>query len=406
MKIVQIGGALYGAQKIIEEEIHHRALEMGHESYIFYAWGKSDEPGIIRYENKFENLATRALRKYVGKRSCYSALQTRRLIQEIRCINPDIIHLHVLHHGYTDYQMLFKYLVKAQIPVVYTMHDMWAFTGGCYHFRSLNCLGFQTGCGNCQCSPSLLDTTLTNVTKSWQTKKELLEKVKNLNIVAVSAWVAEEVKRGFLAPFPISVIPNGVFQGNKDTLHPNCDLDEKLQIICVAASWTKEKGIDVLVELAELLFDEAELLLVGGVADEIRAETPHNIRFYGYCGDRKELLDLYRKATIHVSASLEETYGMTFVEAALAGTRSVGFASTAIEETLKGVYGVCVKEFTAHALRDAILTVKRDKKEKLSVKEIECVADKYSTTIMADKYLTLYEKIMRGRGGGSCLLEF
>lgn len=396
MKIVQISGALNGAQKIIEEAIHHRAIEQGHESYIFYACGRSDELGIIKYENRFENFVTRALRKYVGKRSCYSALQTRRLIRKLERIHPDIIHLHVLHHGYTDYTMLFKYLVKARFPVVYTMHDMWAFTGGCYHFHCLNCSEFRTGCKNCQCTPSLLDTILTNVTEAWKKKKELLEKVKNLNIVAVSAWVAEEVKHGFLAQFPISVIPNGTLQDNKDTPPHNCDPDDKLQIICVAASWTKEKGIDILVKLAELLSDEAELLLVGGVTDEILSEAPPNIRFYGYCSDREKLFDLYRMATIHVSASLEETYGMTFVEAALAGTRSVGFASTAIEETLQGVYGVGVKEFTAYALRDAILTMKQEKKGKLSMKEIECVADRYSTTTMADKYLILYEKIMRG----------
>ena len=396
MKIVQIGGALNGAQKIIEEAIHHRAIEQGHESYIFYACGKSDEPGIIKYENRFENLLTRALRKYVGKMSCYSALQTRRLIRKIESIQPNIIHLHVLHHGYTDYMMLFKYLVKEQIPVVYTMHDMWAFTGGCYHFRSLNCAGFQTGCGNCQCLPNLLDTTLTNVTEEWKKKKELFEKVRNLNIVAVSAWVAEEVRRGFLAQFPISVIPNGVLQCNRDKPLPNCAPDKKFQIICVAASWTKEKGIDILLKLAKLLSDEAELLLVGGVADEMLAKAPSNIRFYGYCSDREKLFDLYRMATIHVSASLEETYGMTFVEAALAGTRSVGFASTAIEETLQGVYGVAVEQFTAYALRDAIITIKQEKKGKLSIKEIECVADRYSVIIMADKYLSLYEKIMRG----------
>ena len=149
-------------------------------------------------------------------------------------------------------------------------------------------------------------------------------------------------------------------------------------------------------KLAELLSDEAELLLVGGVTDEILSEAPPNIRFYRYCSDREKLFDLYRMASIHVSASLEETYGMTFVEAALAGTRSVGFASTAIEETLQGVYGVGVKEFTAYALRDAIITIKREKKEKLSMKEIECVADRYSAMNMADKYLSLYEKIMRG----------
>ena len=396
MKIVQIGGALNGAQKIIEEAIHHRAIEMGHESYIFYAWGQSNESRIIQYGNKLENLFTRALRKYVGKKSRYSAPQTRRLIRYIKRIKPDVIHLHVLHHGYTDYEMLFKYLVKAQIPVVYTMHDMWAFTGGCYHYHSLKCSGFQTGCTHCPNLSQGLDNEVKNVENTWNTKKMLLLKLKNLHFVAVSSWVAEEMKRSFLASFPVSVIPNGVPKYICKSLSIDSDPIEKARVICVAASWTKAKGLDTLIELASMLTDEVELLMVGGVSEEAKKNAPSNMLFYGYCRDREHMRNLYQTATVHVSASKEETYGMTFVEAALAGTRSIGFACTAIGETLKGVHGISVTEYTAQALKTAILTVIGEQNGKLSVEEIMEVEKEYSVDSMADKYLNLYQRVVHG----------
>lgn len=396
MKIVQIGGALNGAQKVIEEAIHHRAIEKGHESYIFHAWGTSDESGIIKYENKIENIVTRALRKYVGKRSCYSALQTRRLIRNIESIHPDVIHLHVLHHGYTDYEMLFKYLVKAQIPVVYTMHDMWAFTGGCYHYHSMKCAGFQNGCTCCPCLPGAVDTDQNKVANAWKIKRELITQLNNLHFVAVSSWVADEMKRSFLAPFPVHVIQNGVSQNAHKILSNEVEQGGKVRVICVAASWTKEKGIDTLIELAGMMTDKVELLMVGGASDEIKKKAPTNMRFYGYCRDREQLRSLYGSATVHVSASQEETYGMTFVEAALAGTRSIGFASTAIGETLNGVHGIGITEFSAQALRNAILSVIFKQNGKLSLEEIKDVAEKYSIESMTDKYMALYESIAHG----------
>lgn len=397
MKIVQVGGALNGAQKIIEEAIHHRALEMGHESYIFYARGKSDEPGLIKYESKFENLATRALRKYGGKRSCYSALQTRRLIQEIQRINPDIIHLHVLHHGYTDYQMLFKYLVKAQIPVVYTMHDMWAFTGGCYHYTALGCTGYQTGCNYCIAGKNQLDTEKAAVGSSYSRKKSMFSQLNRVHFVPVSWWVKEEMLKSFLAKYPISVIPNGVAVNDNLALRHRAPREDKgkIRLISVAATWTEKKGINVLLELAQRLGEGYELWLAGSVAEDVKIHAPANVKFLGYCRDKKQLFEYYAACDLYVGASQEETFGMTFVEAALAGIRSVGFASTAITGTLHEIGGVGVKEFTCEALVRAIVRVMESRRNALSLIEIEEVANKFSPQHMADQYLNIYHEITK-----------
>ena len=186
MKLMQIGGALMGAQKVIEEAIHSYALEHGNDSCILYACGTPSMEGEICYESKIENLLTRGLRKYVIKHPLCSVLQTLRLIRYIKHFKPDIVHLHVLHHGYTDYELLFRFLAKANTPVVYTMHDMWAMTGGCYHYSATGCSGYQSGCKDCAAAQVYLDITKKYVSSSHKKKEKMLSKLNKLRLVTVS----------------------------------------------------------------------------------------------------------------------------------------------------------------------------------------------------------------------------
>ena len=104
----------------------------------------------------------------------------------------------------------------------------------------------------------------------------------------------------------------------------------------------------------------------------------------------------YREADLHFSASLEETYGMTFIEAALMGCRSVGYASTAIKDTLISVHGVVVEHLTVEALHKAILSTIDHHMNSLSILEVEEIRQRVSLTKMAEDYLKLYEKIVNG----------
>lgn len=392
MKIIQIGAYMWGAQKVIEEGIHSRAIEKGYSSRILYVCGESDMPETVRCENFLENFMTRGFRKIFGKRAFFSTLQTLKIINQLRKFKPDVIHLHVLH-GATNYRLLFHYIAHIKVPVIYTMHDMWAQTGGCYHTGT--CTQYTAVCSSCCKDRMQLAEEKENVKKAFYIKKKLLLSIHNLHCVAVSNWVASEFQKGFLSEQPIKVIYNGVNCENEEIplTKKHKDSTQK-RIVCVATDWNENKGYGTLVDLARLLGNEYEVLIIGDVTGVQKSMDPGNMVYYGKCSDRKMLFSLFRDADIHVTASRAETFGMTMVEAAMAGTRSIGFSCTAIGEILKQVHGVAVDECTVDALYSAVLQVVEQDKCELSLEEVKQVCEKFSIQKMAEEYLSLYESML------------
>ena len=395
MKVLQIGGTFVAAQEKIELAIHKKLLCEGDDSNILYAIGNSNDKKIIRYENEFDSFVRRLLRKLLGKKPSFSRLSTYKLISYIKKINPDLVNLHILHHGYLDYILLLEFLADSKIPVVFTLHDMWAFTGGCYYYTAENCDKFIFSCENCPASAERLDNSPKKCEYYRNLKKDLFERFDKLTFVAVSDWVASEAKKSFLSEYDIRVIENGI--DVPETLPKESVLSENnvVRIISVATWWDERKGIHRIFETARLLGDGYRFDLVGSASDDIMAQAPENVSFLGYVNDKNDLIRLYFESDVHLSASLEETFGMTFIEAAFAGTRSIGYASTAITGTLLGVKGIAVSEYTPEALAKAIKETSDLNKCKLSVDEINEIIDRYSSETMADKYLYLYKDILR-----------
>lgn len=392
MRIIQITGFMADAQKAITEAIHSHLLEMGEESYILYAKGHSELPGTIRYESTFSRLFTRFMRKAFGKHPAFSLFQTLRLLHFLQNNPPDVIHLHVLHHGCVQENLLLRYLKRKRIPVVFTLHDLWVVTGGCYHYAALPCTGYESGCRNCPKAKAQLDVERCSTGKSYERKKQLLLSLPSLHLVSVSPWVKGEMAKSFLKDRPLSVIPNGV--SLPETLQSLPPIPKKNALILgVAAHWTKEKGIDLLLELAGLLGEKYTLCLVGHATADVQKAAPANVHFAGYCKDKEQLFAYYQAAALHISASKEETLGMTFVEAACAGVRSIGYGSTAIPDTLKQVHGHVVTSYSAAAYRDAILGLLAQKENRLSHAQISQVQAAFSITRMAERYRALYLSI-------------
>lgn len=397
MKIVQIGGFLYGAQKTIEEGIHKHLCELGHQSYIFFEYGNANDIFEKCYETKIENIVTRGLRKVFGKDARFARIQTKRLIKKIKRINPDIIHLHVIHDGCVDYVYLFKYLIKYKWPVVYTMHDLWAITGGCYHYTQSQCVGYLNSCVNCQLSEKKLDCKRIGVAKAYYDKRRYLLQLKKYATVCVSQWVQEEVQKSFLAEKPFCVIHNGINRIDIEAIkkYKSPERKKKYRLISVANTWDETKGISNLFDLADKLNEYCEILLIGDIGEEYIKKCPTNILLYGYCNDKNHLLRLIQDADLNISLSLEETFGMTFVEAAIVGTKSIGFNCTAINEILSLTKGITVNEISVDAMANAILNTLLHGENKLSDDDIVRVTEYFDIRRMAQEYNLVYETVLK-----------
>lgn len=392
MRILQIGATYVGAQRIIEGSIHRYLKEHGCESRILYAIGQADDSDVLRYETRFANLVRRGLTKIFGKNYRFAFLSTIRLIREIEKYAPELVHLHTVHHGYIDFDMLMSYLAKKEIPVVYTMHDMWAFTGGCYYYTDIDCCGYKNGC---RCCPKKMgiDCSQRKTGRYFDKKKELFQKQKSICFVAVSQWVHNEAVHSAVNRYPQYTIWNGVDISAIAEKESQLKDTDKFRIIGVAGTWTERKGIDRFLELADRLGDGFEIVLVGDVASAIRKKAPTNIVFTGKVTDRAALDALYASADIHISMSLEETFGMTFVEAAFNGVKSIGFDSTAIAQVIKMVNGYVVQPGSVTAIAELLEKIKySDVGGKLTAEECQAVCRRFSVRTMAQRYLEVYQE--------------
>ena len=312
MRILQISEGFVGAQKDIEIAIHEYLKSHGHESVILYAVGTvpAGERDIIPFEKKPDNLIRRALWKYAGHSDKYAYLQTRRIIQKIKEFGPDIVHIHVIHHGFVDFSMLMDFLNRREIKIVYTLHDLWAVTGGCYHYTDENCTGYLRNCAGCTRKEQELDCRPEHAERAFVLKRQKFSQAAAIRFIAVSDWLKREAEQALGQEFPVTMIYNGVplleeSQIRDKDSHP---LIEKLitercgrmVLVGCAAGWNSSKGIERFFELARLLGPAYWIVLVGSASREIMENSPGNITYLGYISDRALMWDIYQHADLHV----------------------------------------------------------------------------------------------------------
>ena len=129
-----------------------------------------------------------------------SSRATSRLLEWVRNYDPDVIHLHNIHGYYINIELLFDYLKQAGKPVIWTLHDCWAFTGHCSYFSAAGCEQWKTGCGGgCPLKgdyPQCIG--LSRSKQNLLRKQAAFSGVPDLTVVTPSRWLAGLVKQSFL----------------------------------------------------------------------------------------------------------------------------------------------------------------------------------------------------------------
>jgi len=293
----------------------------------------------------------------LDKHGLGSRKATERFIDIIKSdIKPDIIHLHNIHGYYINYEVLFKYLKIIDIPIIWTLHDCWPFTGHCANFDAIGCNKWQKECSGCPQSKNYpVSIFYDNSKNNYNLKKSLFTSiVDRLTLVTVSNFLETFVKRSFLSKSKICVIHNGI---NIETFRPNVATNynpEKFRIIGVASPWSVKKGLFDFYELRKLLpSDTFDMELVGLTKKQI-TDLPDGIIGIERTQNASELASHYSKASVFINPTYEDNYPTTNLEAIACGTPVITYKTGGSTEAITQHTGIVVEQGNVSGIVNAI----------------------------------------------------
>jgi len=400
MKVLQINSVCgVGSTGRIATDLYKVLEEHGHECVI--AYGRENAPEGIKTirigSDLFVNIHG-ALSRITGKHGFYSAGISKKFIDHIKEYDPDVIHLHNIHGYFINIEVLFNYLKEANKPVVWTLHDCWAFTGHCAYFSYAQCDRWMNECYKCpQKKAYPASKLLDNSRRNFNIKKELFTGLENMTIVTPSQWLSDLAEKSFLSKYPIKIICNGIdtniFKPIANNLLRNkYNLRDKFIILGVANIWNQRKGLNYFIELSGMIDDNCIIMLAGLNEGQIK-ELPNNIIGIKRTANIKELAQIYSAADVFVNPSVEETFGLVTAEALACGTPAIVFDSTPGVEIVADGCGYVAEMGNISAIRKLIDHVKKDGKAFYSEKCIKRVNLYFRKDERYKEYVDLYRRL-------------
>jgi len=347
----------------------------------------------IKFGTKMSVMIDGLMTRLTDSAGFNSAKPTYELIREIKEYDPDIVHLHNLHGYYINVELLFSYLKETNTPVVWTLHDCWAFTGHCCNFESIGCEKWKTGCGDCKLIKSypaslLIDNSKNNYLK----KKKIFTSLEKMVLVTPSYWLKKLVDESYLQRYPVEVVRNGVdlntFKPVKSNWAEKHNLSDKKIVLGVAGTWSPTKGLSDLVRLSHILPDTYKVVIVGVNKRQIK-ELPTNIVAIERTYNSIELAQIYSAAHVFVNPSYEDNFPNVNIEALSCGTPVVTYRTGGGPEIITEEAGDIVPRGDVEALRDSILG--------LSATSEACssISREFDRSKCYHKYIEIYKSMIK-----------
>lgn len=330
------------------------------------------------------------------------------LPKSIDSIQPDILHLHWICRGF----MRIETLSKLKIPLIWTLHDSWAFTGGCHY--PLECTRYTERCGKC---PQLLSQKERDLSrKVWDRKQRAWQNVQ-IHIVTPSRWLADSTRSSSLfRNSRIDVIPNGIDTEiykpvDKTFARKVLGLpDNRRLLLFGSANATKDprKGFQFLLPALERLresrwHEKAELMVFGASTFEGADRTGYKTRFFGPLHDDISLSLVYAAADAFIAPSVQDNLPNTVMEAMACGIPCIAFDIGGMPDMIDHrTNGYLAKPFDVDDLAGGIawLVENVNRLVDLSRAARDKVAREYSLQFIAARYLDIYREVIeqpRGR---------
>lgn len=322
------------------------ALEaQGHEVKI--AYGRENVPEqykrfSVKIGNKLSVRAHGALARVYDADGRGSVLATKRFVSWVKEYDPDVVHLHNIHGYYINTRILFDYLIKNNKRVIWTLHDMWSFTGHSGTCDAKKCERWKTGCGSCPAYRGYPESFIDRSEENYRRKKKIFSAVNDMTMVTPSRWLASLVAESYLKDKAIKVIPNGIdlkqfypIQSDFRKIH---DIENKILLMGCSTWWSPGKGLQDFYKLAEKL-DERFVIVLVGLDKEQLAELPRGIIGIERTNSVKELAEIYSAADVFLNLTYRDNYPTVNLEALACGTPVITYDTGGSSECLDGENG-------------------------------------------------------------------
>lgn len=381
-----------GSTGKIAEQIGNKAQSYGWECYVGYGnFNLGSKMESLHISNKWNRKIHALETLMLDNHGLSSRLVTRKFVDYIKQIQPDVIHIHNVHGYYINYKILFDFLKSYGKPVVWTLHDCWSFTGHCSHFVTANCDRWKTGCFNCPLRGEYPASAFRDRSrKNYEQKKESFNGLKSLTIVPVSQWLGNFVKESFLKENNVQVIHNGIDVNIFKPSAPKIN-DGKFRVLSVSSVWNADKGLRDFKKLRECLSEDYEITLVGLKPEQLKL-LPEGVKGITRTDSVQKLAELYSQSDVLVNATYADTFPTVNLEALACGSPVITYKTGGSPEAIDEKTGVVVEQGNVDALANAIMQMK-DK----PLSSEDCVNrahELFDKDKCFEAYIDLYNKIL------------
>ena len=400
MKVLQIN-SVCGIRSTgrIATDIHQLLTDQGHESVI--AYGQLDPKNCdrtIKVGNQKDINIHGVISRVFDRHGFGSKKATEDFLRRVEEYGPDLIHLHNIHGYYLHVGLLFDYIKNKKIPVVWTLHDCWSFTGHCAYFDFAGCSKWQSECHNCPQKKSYpASLFLDQSRRNYRDKKEIFNGVKDLSFVTPSYWLRGLLKESYLSSYDAYVINNGIdldtFKPRKSSFRKKHQLDESFVMLMVSSEWTNRKGLQYLVRFNETLKSNEKIVLVG-LTEELKKSLPDSMVKITKTDNIEELAEIYASCDVLINPTLEDNFPTTNLEALACGTPVITFNTGGSPEAVDEETGKVIPQGDLSALREAVEEIKHLGKGHYEEKARARALDRYHRQDRYQDYIALYEKIV------------
>lgn len=393
MKILQINTIVNsGSTGRIAENIGRLAIDKGHESLIAYGRGESrSHSALIKIGNTADTYNHGVISFLFDRHGLGSKKATIGLTDQLKYIQPDIIGLHNLHGYFLNYPEMFSYLKSSGIPVIWTLHDCWSFTGHCTYFDSVPCQRWKTQCFNCPKTAEYPKSITDYSSKNFRLKKESFLGMNNLTIITPSHWLKNKVKQSFLGGYRIDVIHNGV---DLDIFRPNFNNIKRNIVLGVASTWDERKGLSDFIQLRSILETSFEIVLIGLSNAQIR-KLPKGIIGLQRTESQEELSVWYNRAVCFINPTYQDNFPTTNIESLACGTPVVTYNTGGSPEAVDDKTGSIVAKGDVYGLARAIQKLEAMDRCQLTIDCRRRAEVLFDQKHRYNDYISLYEKLVK-----------